>query len=151
MLAESERSPFHSLPSGDVYNKFIKRRNNIKAPIKICMYLLCLSVLNGCVLECHNSCNISVNSFWVQMELYQNGPVSFSFCGFLMCDLLMGPTADHKNWIHPRKIYWIQHDLNHLFTLGQQTDINKMNYVKKPSSSWSWTTEASGATTPSLM
>ena len=35
-----------------------------------------------CALECQISCTIFVNSFLVQMELYQSGRVSFFFCVF---------------------------------------------------------------------
>ena len=57
-----------------------------------------MSLVNGCVLECHNSISIAVNSFWVKMELYQSGPVSFSICEFPLCHLLMmGPTCANES------------------------------------------------------
>ena len=65
------------------------------------------TLLNGCALVCQISCIISVNSFLVQMELYQSGRVSFYFCVFQMCDLLMGTNADHNNSILPGKIRWV--------------------------------------------
>ena len=57
-----------------------------------------MSLVNGCVLECHNYISIAVNSLWVKMELYQSGPVSFSVCEFPLCHLLMmGATCENES------------------------------------------------------